>query len=253
MSEASKTGEVTKVSKMDSAIPTGLWTMYYHNDSAGWTLDSFTKVGSMTTWSEFWTIIEMIKEETLANGSFYFMKNNIPPLWENSANIRGGKYSFPVDKSTASTTFLQYLIAVMLGEATVSKSNEINAITIASKKTHNIVYIWNKDYKKFGNGSDLQIINNTVNLDNNSLIFFSSLYIGIIISTLRVFIYLYRSISKIFLSKTGSTTFSEKFSSVYCLIFVFVEFQVFADFFFLSSRRLVRYVAGLSSLTTNCI
>jgi len=141
---------------LDSNIPSGDWTLYYHpSEGRDWTLPSFTSFGAMKTWRDFHTIIGAIEESTLSDGMFFFMRNPIPPLWENHKNIYGGAYSISVIKEDAGSVFVEYAIAAMLNSSTHNTANIVNGLSISPKKSHNIIKIWNTDAAKFKLGSDL--------------------------------------------------------------------------------------------------
>ena len=145
------------ISKMniDSAIPTGSWTLYFHSpEETKWTLNTFISLGSMKNWREFWAVIDTLKEVSLSDGMFFMMRDPSPPLWESSQNIRGGCYSFRYPKKDAHDIYLNYIIAAMLGSIT-SPDNRINGITISPKRGFNIIKLWNTDAQKFNNTSDI--------------------------------------------------------------------------------------------------
>ena len=121
------TSIITSNMNIDSNIPTGSWTMYFHSpEETKWTLDTFINLGSMTTWRDFWNIIEVLKQDSLANGMFFMMHDLVLPLWEKHQNIRGGCYSFRCEKKDASDVYINYLIASMLGSLAKNHDNTIH-------------------------------------------------------------------------------------------------------------------------------
>jgi hypothetical protein len=146
------------ISKMnlDSAIPTGPWTLYFHSpEETKWTLSTFINLGSMKTWGDFWSIIEAVKQDSLADGMFFMMRDPSPPLWESHQNIRGGCYSFRCQKKDASDAYINYIIASMLGSLSNNSQNIINGISISPKRGFNIIKVWNVDAQKFNHPSNL--------------------------------------------------------------------------------------------------
>jgi len=125
--------------ELSSPIPTGSWTLYFHSpEETKWTLNTFVNLGAMSTWGDFWTVIEAIGQDSLADGMFFMMRDPAPPLWENHQHIRGGCYSFRCSKKDASDVCINYMIACMLGG--VSKS---------------IIKVWNTDVGKYNKPSDI--------------------------------------------------------------------------------------------------
>jgi len=143
---------------LDTKIPTGPWTLFFHASTGrDWTLPSFTSFGEMKTWRDFFTVILHLKTDTLSDGMFFLMRNNIPPLWENHNNVYGGAYSFRILKSKAGSTFVRYAIAAMIKDITKDGRNTINGLSISPKTSHNIIKVWNTDSKAFKSKADLVI------------------------------------------------------------------------------------------------
>jgi len=141
---------------LDSSIPTGPWTLYFHSpEETKWTLNTFISLGSMKTWRDFWTILETLKVETLSEGMFFMMRDPSPPLWESHHNIRGGCYSFRCQKKDAPEICINYIIACMLGGISDNIDNRINGISISPKRGFNIIKIWNTDAQKFNKPANI--------------------------------------------------------------------------------------------------
>ncbi len=141
---------------LDTPIPTGPWTLYFHSpEETKWTLNTFINLGSMTTWRDFWSIMEVLKTDSLSDGMFFMMRDPSPPLWESHQNIRGGCYSFRCQKKDASDIYLNYMIACMLGNISDDTSNKINGLSISPKRGFNIIKIWNTDAQKYNVSSDI--------------------------------------------------------------------------------------------------
>jgi hypothetical protein len=143
-------------SKISSLIPTGSWTVYFHSpEETKWTLNTFVSLGSMKTWHQFWSIMDVLKTESFSDGMFFLMRDPAPPLWESHYHIRGGCYSFRCQKKEAADVYLTYSIAAMLGGAATSDDNKINGISISPKRGFNIIKVWNTDAQKFSQPSTL--------------------------------------------------------------------------------------------------
>ena len=152
---------------LESPLSTGSWTLYYHRPADHrWTLDSYQKVVTVTSWNEFFSCMNQLDETILQNAMLFWMRNDIPPLYENHNNIRGGCYSLRVNRSKSSNYFLLYTIACMLGQAVSDKDNSIQGISISPKRVieksqvFNVIKIWNKDCTKYKDISQL------IKLDN---------------------------------------------------------------------------------------
>lgn len=118
-------------------------------------MNTFVSLGSMKTWHQFWSIMEVLKTESFSDGMFFLMRDPAPPLWESHYHIRGGCYSFRCQKKEAADVYLTYSIAAMLGGAATSDDNKINGISISPKRGFNIIKVWNTDAQKFSQPSTL--------------------------------------------------------------------------------------------------
>lgn len=142
------------------------WTLWYHSsEEKKWTPSTYKQIHTVKNWGEFWGLIDTLGEESLLGGFFFLMKNDIPPLWENKANIRGGSYTVRVPRREASDIFLKYSIACIINEAMTNPDNNIIGISIAPKKAYNVISLWNDDFSRFNSQNDLVILTKGVRYD----------------------------------------------------------------------------------------
>jgi hypothetical protein len=148
---------------LDTLIPTGSWTLYYHpNNETKWTLSSFIRIATVSTWGEFWTLMNTIGTDNLHRAQFFWMRDPIPPLWENKDNIRGGNYSARVGDIDVGEVFIRYAITMMLGELAYDTANLMNGISIAPKKGFAIVKFWNNRADMFSSINDIHTLHKSV-------------------------------------------------------------------------------------------
>lgn len=153
---------------LQSAIPTGPWTLYFHSpQETKWTLNTFTSLGSMKTWYQFWSIVEALQSESFSDGMFFLMRDPSPPLWESHHHIRGGCYSFRCQKKDAADVYLTYIVAAMLDALSVP-ANRINGISISPKRGFNIIKVWNADAQAFHGPVDLEVVSS---IKDNDIIY----------------------------------------------------------------------------------
>ena len=153
----------TSLVTIQSPIPTGPWTLYFHPmEESKWTLNTFKKIGTMVTWNHFWAIMDAVGVESFADGMFFLMRDPSPPLWESHYHIRGGCYSFRCNKKNVPDTFLDYVSASMINCASTNPENYINGLSISPKRGFNIIKVWNSDSTKFNSPSDVNCTLNSV-------------------------------------------------------------------------------------------
>lgn len=122
------------------------WTLWYHDpDDKKWSIESYKKVGYITTLEEFLTYYDSI--HSFISGMFFLMKNDIPPIWEDSMNINGGILTYKLLKNVSDKIW--YELSMMLIGGSLSKDySNINGISISPKINNCIIKIWIKDSSK---------------------------------------------------------------------------------------------------------
>ena len=145
------------------AIPTGSWTAYFHEpEDSLWTAASYKLLQKCTSWEALGAVLRELGPHKTTNGLLRIMKEDISPLWENKANIRGGSYCLKVPRRSAIEVFTRYLAAAARGCCAKEAANEIVGVTISPKKGFCIIKIWNLNAKAYGKPSDLEILHEEV-------------------------------------------------------------------------------------------
>lgn len=150
--------------ELTEIIPTGPWTLYFHSPAEKkWSIDTFKNLATVSTWSEYLALINILDDTKWSRGMFFWMRASIPPLWENYQNIKGGSYSLCVGATDSIDIFHRYTLGCMLGSAT-EKEDSIQGITISPKKGFHVIKLWNKDAARFSSHNGLAILDKRVNL-----------------------------------------------------------------------------------------
>jgi Eukaryotic initiation factor 4E len=146
--------------KLSDLIPTGPWTLYFHQaDAEKWTLDTFQKVHTCTTYEDVLGVIEEIGQVRFKNGLPFFMRGDILPLWENHQNIRGGSYSMKVPSDMVKDVFTTQVLHAMTGAIFTHSENQCMGVSMSPKKgTFNILKIWNANAEKYDSIEGLKFI-----------------------------------------------------------------------------------------------
>lgn len=159
---------MTSSFQYSDSIPTGSWCLYYHNPvDTKWTPDSYQTIATVKNWGEFFAVMRELQDSSIQHGMFFWMREGVPPLYENHANIKGGCYSLRISRVRAAHYFLLYTIASMLGKVVDNSNvNIIHGVSISPKRvieknqSFNVIKIWNKDCTRFNKGEHL------IRLDN---------------------------------------------------------------------------------------
>lgn len=144
-------------------IPTGSWTVYFHEpEDKSWTAESYKKLQTVTSWEALGSLLRELGTHKTTNGLLRIMRGDISPLWENKANIRGGSYCLKVTRRNSIEVFNRYLAAAILNACAKDPANDIVGVTISPKKGFCIIKIWNLNAKAFGSPADLHLLHEEV-------------------------------------------------------------------------------------------
>lgn len=129
------------------------WTLWFHNiNDNNWTLSSYIKLYSCFNIAQFWGLFNNHYE--LNKGMFFFMKDDINPIYEDKRNISGGYWSMKVSLDDAKNMWTNLCIDLVSGN--LDNFKIINGLTISYKKKFYIIKIWiNND--KYNNINNINI------------------------------------------------------------------------------------------------
>jgi hypothetical protein len=163
---------------LNNKIPTGEWTLYFHSPrEKKWSIDTYTNLGSVSTWKEMFELMNALGETKLKGGMYFWMRKGTPPLWENFQNIRGGSYSLRGSLESGPEIFIQYSILSMLGQATMNSEDRIMGVNMSPKLVGGgnrdmdqtigfyTIKIWNADCTKFGKATGLRLLDKKISHD----------------------------------------------------------------------------------------
>jgi len=124
------------------------WTIYVHDiRDTDWSLESYKKVYTITTIEDFWVFFGTVYD--FKRHSFFFMRNDIKPVYEDPANKEGGSYSHIIPGQEVNETFI-HVLSRAIGETlalTKEKSNTITGISLVPKRNKSILKIWVSEKK----------------------------------------------------------------------------------------------------------
>jgi len=127
------------------------WCLWYHSNVDSWSKDSFQKLCTIDTVSDFWGMINTLKENpAIVVEHIYLMREGIYPIWEDKHNRNGGCWSIKVDIKDSFITFVNIIIH-MIGENILYKdgnniSYEITGLSMCQKNNYNsVLQIWSSN------------------------------------------------------------------------------------------------------------
>ena len=136
----------------------------YNND---WSLDSYQKIYNINNISSFWKVFN--NHYDLLDGMYFFMKDNINPIYEDNNNINGGYWSIKINTKDAFNTWLYLCMDLISGN--LDTKNIVNGLSICNKRKFFIIKIWIKNHI-YNNINNINIIDiNINNININTILF----------------------------------------------------------------------------------
>lgn len=122
------------------------WTLWYleTDRSKSWE-EMLHEVASFNTVENFWSLINHIKtpSEIKMGSDYCLFKKGIRPMWEDEANVRGGRWVITLNKSNKSDldNFWLDTLLVLIGES-CEHSNELCGAVVNIRGKNNKISIW---------------------------------------------------------------------------------------------------------------
>lgn len=106
--------------------------------------DNLMSIAKIDTVEDFWTVYEHMKRPSvLPRGcEFFLFRSGIKPLWEDTANIGGGRFYISMKKSSVTNKIWEDLqIGFLLTDSTFDK---LNGIVLNVRQAEIFLSIWTK-------------------------------------------------------------------------------------------------------------
>jgi len=102
-------------------------------------------IGTFGTVEDFWRYYNhLVKPSKLElNSNYHFFKTGIKPMWEDSANSKGGKWVFTFKDKSMLDSCWENVVLGLVGE-TLDEENEICGAVISRRKVGDRIAVWTK-------------------------------------------------------------------------------------------------------------
>ncbi|KAH8363630.1 hypothetical protein KR084_012447, partial [Drosophila pseudotakahashii] len=125
-----------------------LWLVEY-DQKRSWE-DMLRKIDTFNTVEDFWRLYYRIDQPSKLNkGSDYMLfKRNIPPMWEDPANIDGGRWIISLPKTCKTDLDIIWLdfLLCLIGEA-CDNCDQICGASVRIRKKVNKISLWTSNGK----------------------------------------------------------------------------------------------------------
>jgi translation initiation factor 4E len=127
---------------------TDTWNIWYHHIKDNWTIDGYKQIYKIDNGIAFWQFYNNIDSfGGITAKHFFLMKNDIQPIWEDEANIKGGCWSFKVVDSMVGELWEDLSVFIVTDELVIDTT--CLGLSVAVKKNNTcVVKIWNDDSNK---------------------------------------------------------------------------------------------------------
>jgi hypothetical protein len=120
------------------------WVVWGHlQHDTTWSLDSYTKICTLTYAEELLELIHLLPDKLITNYMLFIMRDGIDPMWEDENNKNGGCFSYKVDNKYVKDIWTD-LACSILGNSISSEliCNSITGLSVSPKKSFCILKIW---------------------------------------------------------------------------------------------------------------
>lgn len=128
------------------------WNLWYHHELNNWRIDGYRKIFHIKNIKDFWDLHNNIDcLGGITNQHFFLMRDNILPIWEDTANRNGGSWSIKLNDISSVFNVWLKLSIMMAGENIVKdEKHKLSKLVVGlsiNLRNQNtcIIKIWNRD------------------------------------------------------------------------------------------------------------
>ncbi|KAI8330743.1 translation initiation factor eIF 4e-like domain-containing protein [Chlamydoabsidia padenii] len=124
------------------------WVFWFMHRSPGSKITNYEgqmrKIATFSTIEEFWAVYSHINRphDLPTISDYHLFKHGIRPMWEDEANIQGGKWIVRVKKGLASR-YWENLVMAIIGDQ-FDVQDEICGVVLSIRNSEDIISVWNK-------------------------------------------------------------------------------------------------------------
>ena len=128
------------------------YNLWYHHELNNWRVEGYRKIFHIKNIKEFWDLHNNIDcIGGITNQHFFLMKDNVLPIWEDTANRNGGSWSIKLNDISSALNVWLKLAMLMAGETIVKdEKHRVSKLVVGlsiNLRNQNtcIIKIWNRD------------------------------------------------------------------------------------------------------------
>lgn len=141
------------------------WNLWYHHELNNWRIDGYRKIFHVKNIKDFWDLHNNIDcLGGITNQHFFLMRDNVLPIWEDSANRNGGSWSIKLNDISNVYNIWLKIVMLMVGENLIKdeklrSSKLVVGLSINLRNQNTcIIKIWNRDSSQ----SSIKLLNDDI-------------------------------------------------------------------------------------------
>lgn len=138
----------------DSMPLHGTWTLFYDNprlapEGTDWK-DNLKVCGHFDNAEDFWRIFNNVKPSSAMalNSNYHLFRQGIQPMWEDPANVNGGKFVLTIPKKDSKNgrcdEWWLYTVLAMIGETMDLHGDQVAGAVVSIRKSQDRIALWLK-------------------------------------------------------------------------------------------------------------
>ena len=127
------------------------WSLWIHElNNKNWDNQSYKKIFDCENLYDYNILKKTIKTQNLQNCMYFFMREDIIPMWEDPENRLGCCISFKVPLKDIKSEWDKLLLKIISEDIhiNIDDFNKLNGISISPKKEFNNIKLWYREEVK---------------------------------------------------------------------------------------------------------
>lgn len=134
-----------KKEKLDNIYFHDTWVLWSHetNDN-DYSISSYSVLWEIDNMNDFLRNMDLFKEDTWCQKMYFFMRKGVSPRYEDPKNVKGGSWSYRVNKNYCYTSWFSLCLQCM-GEClfeNLDVMQNINGVSLSPKNNTTTIRIW---------------------------------------------------------------------------------------------------------------
>lgn len=123
-------------------------TLWCHDvKSKDWSINSYNTLCTVDNVSDYWKLVNNMNKLDTRHKQYFFMIDDVLPIWEDPRNKNGGILSFKVDFDKTLELWEDLTLYLIADKIIEDGLNDITGISLNPKQNFALIKIWNSSDK----------------------------------------------------------------------------------------------------------